>query len=119
MSDEPVYMLTPLWSETPMVDPRNEVLCRVMAEPGGLVCLLRVPTKKQMMLLSIPVREGGSIGDPTATYGMIAWGMRRLGPGVWALNPSIRQTGLHAFVILCDVPEPPPWAPPITKGAAE
>ncbi len=116
MSREEIYLLTPEWSNTLLVDPRPHVLlCSVQPEKGGFVCLLRIPAKPQTLLLSVPVREGTPIGDATSPHGMIAWGMRRLGPGVWALSPSIKQTGLHAFVILCNVPEPPPWARPEAK----
>lgn len=39
------------------------------------------------------------------------WGLRKLGLGVWALSDSIHLPGIyHAYVVLHDVPEPPPWA---------
>lgn len=60
--------------------------------------------------LSLPVVVGpAKITDPQ-TMAMEAWGSERLGPGVWAITPSINQPGtFHAYVILTDVPEPAPW----------
>jgi hypothetical protein len=38
------------------------------------------------------------------------FGVRRAGPGVYALAPSLNLPGFfHAFVVLHGVPEPPPW----------
>lgn len=33
----------------------------------------------------------------------------RLGPGVWKLAPSVKETNLHAYVTVTDVPDPAPW----------
>jgi hypothetical protein len=36
--------------------------------------------------------------------------LKRLGPGVWKVGPSIVSPGLlHAHVTIVDVPEPAPW----------
>jgi hypothetical protein len=61
--------------------------------------------------LSMPVVVGpAKIADPES-MAMEAWGTERLGPGVWAITPSLNQPGaLHAYIVLLDVPEPPPWA---------
>jgi len=37
------------------------------------------------------------------------WVLRRLGPGVWKLAPSIFADQLHAYITVIDVPEPAPW----------
>lgn len=38
------------------------------------------------------------------------WGVRWIGPRTWVLSDSIHVEGLyHAYVVLCEVPEPPPW----------
>lgn len=35
--------------------------------------------------------------------------LRRLGPHVWKLVPSVLDDNLHAYLTIVDVPEPPPW----------
>ena len=38
------------------------------------------------------------------------WGVMRIGPGTWVVEPSIVQHDLfHAFVVIAEVPEPAPW----------
>lgn len=61
--------------------------------------------------LCMPLVVGpAEIADPN-TMAMRAWGSERLGPGVWAITPSLNQAGvLHAYIVITDVPEPPPWA---------
>jgi hypothetical protein len=106
----PVLMLTPKWSETIMVDPRPEPLCCVRPDPaGGHSAVLRVTRRDgRTETLGFPVRVGTPVGEGAA---MKSWGLSRLGPGVWAVSPSIHQPGLlHAYVVLCDVPEPAPFA---------
>jgi hypothetical protein len=42
--------------------------------------------------------------------GLIAFGMKKVRTGVWAVNPSLDVPGvLHAFVVLHGVPDPAPW----------
>ena len=39
-----------------------------------------------------------------------AWGMQKLGEGVWALEPSLVIPDVfHAFVTIINVPSPAPW----------
>jgi hypothetical protein len=45
--------------------------------------------------------------------GMACWGVAKLAPSVWAVQPSILAEGYHGFVILRGVPDPAPWEPRI------
>lgn len=57
--------------------------------------------------LEIPVALDGPIVDDSE---LKAFAAEKLGPGVWALKPSLNLPGLlHAFVILCGAPDPAPW----------
>jgi hypothetical protein len=44
---------------------------------------------------------------------MVCWGIARLGPGIWAVQPSVLTEGYHGFVVLRNVPDPAPWEPRI------
>lgn len=60
----------------------------------------------------VPVHLDGeaSPGDPEA--GVPArFVLRRLGPGVWKLAPSVVTDDVHAYVTVIDAPEPAPWLP--------
>jgi len=35
--------------------------------------------------------------------------LRRLGPGVWKLAPSVLDERIHAYITITNVPEPTPW----------
>ena len=116
----PVLHLAPKWSETIMVDPREEHLCCVRPDlTGGLSMTLRVQTGYGPVPLGIACR----VGDPDADFSprgeclaIRRWGLRRLGPTVWQLVPSVVQGSLHAYVVLCDVPEPAPFLPAVPGG---
>jgi hypothetical protein len=42
---------------------------------------------------------------------MDRYGLFKLGAGVWRVDPSLFvPRELHAFLVLCDVPEPAPFA---------
>ena len=120
----PVLHLTPKWSETIMVDPRPEPLCVVRCDPGGVLSgTLTVPAQGRPY--PIPFSFACQVGDPDADFdergrclAIRRWGLRRLGPGVWQVIPSLVEPrlGLHAYVVLCDVPEPAPFAPDAGEG---
>lgn len=115
MSESAVLHLTPRWSETIMADPRAEHLCVVRRDPGGnLSMVLRVQTQHGPVPLGISCQ----VGDPDADFdaqgrclAIRRWGLRRLGPSVWQLVPSVVSGSLHAYVVLCDVPDPAPFVP--------
>ncbi len=53
-----------------------------------------------------------TIGAPVIKPGpeLEAYGLERLGAGVWVMNPSLYLEGeLHGFAILYDVPDPAPF----------
>lgn len=96
-----------------MDDSRREPLCSVSKTPDGKwSALLALPTDKQYpYFLPFPVKNGPMDGKQFGhSYTMKAWGLHKLGPGTWRVNPSIHQAGvIHAYVVLCEVPEPAPW----------
>ena len=107
-----VHLLIADWSETPMVDPRPCV-ARVVARPGGgwsivvSVAVMRggVPSR-EVAVMEIDVdlpHLGGGVSRTRLEY---------LGPGAWALTPSLVTPVLHGFVILRGAPDPAPWATP-------
>jgi hypothetical protein len=118
-----VLHLTPKWSETIMVDPRREPLCCVRRDGGGLGATLSLPAAGLPHPITLGLRC--RVGDPDATFDAAGrcltireWGLRRLGPGTWQVIPSIVEPsyGLHAYVVLCEVPEPAPFAAPTHDG---
>jgi hypothetical protein len=127
MAEIPVLHLTPKWSETIMVDPRREPLCVVRRDVGGLGGTLSLPASNRPNPITLGFRC--RVGDPGAVFdergrclSIREWGLRRLGPGVWQVVPSLVEpsVGLHAYVVLCDVPDPAPFATPTpTKESAD
>lgn len=70
----------------------------------GLQLLLRVSQRTLPISVSIApsvVMKGGAIE---------AFGMDKIAPGLWALNPSLNIPGrLHVFVVLYGLPSLAPW----------
>jgi hypothetical protein len=111
-----VIHLTPKWSESIMVDPRKEPLCVVRGDgAGGHSVTLALPVGRPYPLtFSISCRVGdpdGDFDDQGRCLAIRRWGLNRLGPGVWQVVPSVVEPsiGLHAYLVLCDVPEPAPF----------
>lgn len=119
----PIHLITPKWSSRIMEDPRiaEGPLCHAAPEskleevtPQRFSCLLAFPGQRpDGTPLPHPVTIGfaAQVGEPefadAATMTMRRWGLTKLGPGVWKVMPSIveKAYGLHAYVVLCDVPE--------------
>lgn len=114
MAEEGVCHLPMPWSDTPIVDTRDYV-AKVQprsAHAGGGLELLLVFTSDQNRRIpfGFSIAEGALIYDGDPKLGkMVRWGLRKLGPTVWMVEPSIVIPGLHAFVTLTGVPEPAPW----------
>jgi hypothetical protein len=62
-------------------------------------------------LRSPPLRISISRDGPKMLAGvLVEFGVDRIAPGLWVLNPSLNSPGvLHAFIALYDVPDPAPW----------
>jgi hypothetical protein len=110
-----VYHLTPQWTDTPMVDTRPlvaKIQSRAAHGGGGLELVLVIETDdNRRPILGFPIGEGPAVYDGLPEKGkMVRWGLRKLGPTVWMVQPSIVVPGaLHAFVTIVEVPEPAPW----------
>lgn len=74
-------------------------------EIGSLVMILLRGDGKRVQL-SAPVRQG----KPPLYEGgkIVAFGLMRLGPGTWAVVPSVNADGVyHGHVVVREVPEAP------------
>lgn len=60
---------------------------------------------------SLPLRIAISRDGPQITpLAVVEFGVDRIAPGLWVLNPSLNIPGvLHAFIALYEVPIPAPW----------
>lgn len=132
LEEEPqphVLLLTPRWSEIVFVDPGTEDLCfvrkellhqRILLDEGGqfkagddaeLRLYLRLTIMERLLTFSIPVKKGAYElhGDGS----MKTFGMRRLGPGTWLVEPSVNMPDapepIHIYLVLCEVPHPAPF----------
>lgn len=94
----------------------SAIVCKVVEDaPGKWTMLLNIRGQNEEgknLLLSYNVRvnpfspvHSGLREQPES------WGMEQLGPGVWALEPSVVIPGvIHAFITIVNVPEPSPWS---------
>lgn len=92
----------------------NDVLSCIARVGTEWICTLSFPIFGQIsnerMLLKMPVKngdmEGMRKGDEVSitTFGLI-----KLGPKTWKIDPIIMVQVIKAYVILTDVPEPAPW----------
>jgi hypothetical protein len=114
--DMPVLLLTPAWSATALTDPSQNPVWTIEKLPDGLHLYARAFVAGEMVQLNVPIRNGaGQLrGDGT----MEIFGLRKLGFRTWLVQPSVNIPGqVHAFVVLCDAPEPAPWESQSEKQA--
>jgi hypothetical protein len=115
-----VLLLTPRWSEIVFVDPGTDDLCFVRQElvqpqehEGGLRLYLRLTIEQRILTFSIPVKRGAF--ELYANGSMKTFGLRRLGPETWLVQPSLNMPEapepLHIYLVLCGVPDPAAWEP--------
>ena len=106
----PILHLTPTWSDLIMVDPTEDDICCVTRHQSGqLVCMVRAFVQDEMVPFTIPVSHRSTF-ETHPDGSMKCYAMRQIGPHTWKIDPSVNIPGLiHAFVVLCNVPEPPPW----------
>jgi hypothetical protein len=116
-----ILLLTPKWSTCIMEDPRKEPFCFASEmNPAAFgdgktrvwSILLALPTDRPYPLtISFPAVNGPMKGKLYKQGAMEYWGLRKIGPGTWAVDPSVQEDcyKVHAYVVLCEVPEPAPW----------
>lgn len=118
VADElPVLHLTPEWSDFVHVDPKDEPLCNVrpkdddQGQPVWEVLIRAHDEQRGVFFFSFPVQpviEDEFEQNPDGS--MRLFGIRKIGPRTWKVIPSVNMPQIvHAFVVLCNVPEPPPW----------
>lgn len=80
---------------------------RMTATPGvGWELVVRITKDGKTRMASFPIIVGESVQRDGQ---MLAWGVERLGNGVWKVRPSIVADDLHVILLLVDVPEPAPF----------
>ena len=114
-----VMLLCPRFSKNVMTDPREDWLYSFGSDgQGGWTLLFRFRPDE---VIPIPICEGDPQGELLEVEpGVRIWGemerygLTKLGSGVWRMDPSLWVPGeLHAFLVLCDVPDPAPFAAPL------
>ena len=122
MNPNAVMHLVLPWAES-FDDPRPVHVAKVVKQTDGRFDLglwLRAQdaagnVKPNRVPFFVPVRVGDPLAGPETPgvpYKVDAFGLTRIGPGVWVVSPSVWVEGaFHAFVVLHDVPEPAPFAP--------
>lgn len=107
-----VHLLTPPHVESygAMMATRPQAIT-ALRQPSGLWELHFKVVRGDGLTVTgtVPFNPGPPVLSPDRTK-IVKWGVRKLGPRTWLLEPSIVLHGqLHAFVVACDVPEPAPW----------
>lgn len=108
-----VKHLTPRWTEDIEADERGGAVARIVrADNGDLMALMAAPLHAGGRgAYSFPVRMGPAEVHPVTQ--LITFGLRKLGPGVWAAHPAVEfSPQTSAFVTLIDCPDPAPWEVP-------
>lgn len=98
----PVCQIFARWKDYPVPRCDDDIACGI--QDGEFVIFLgpEFPRIAPRVILGEPLirRDGG----------LEAFGAELVAPGVWALDPSLNIEGvIHAFVVLCGVPDPAPW----------
>jgi hypothetical protein len=112
------HHLTPIWSESPMVDTRSPV-AKIARRPDGvlevIVCFdIMAANEKKRLIMAVEAAIGPSVRqsslDPRAPAKMVTWGLRQLAGSVWTVEPWVTSPfGISAYVTIWGVPEPVPF----------
>jgi hypothetical protein len=120
----PTYHLTPRWSVAPHTDTNPEPVVGVTKqldtgtgrESDYLEAVLAItaPTGERMFhKFTCVVSAVAELSHIERR--VVAYSLRKIGPGVWTVGPAINAFGadgvppLNAFVTITDVPEPAPF----------
>ena len=102
---DPICLMFFRWMDRPEAYRGEDLVCGNLV--AGEMDLWINPSESAA--LPVPVRFGEQVIDPTGV--LVSFGVERIGPGVWAMTPSLNVAGLvHGFVVLYEVPEPAPFA---------
>lgn len=120
MQDQTILITAIYWTDAiknstdPRIGYNNEIYAVV--EDG--ICRMKIPVfgalpKRAVLDMSFPV----ICGDAEITRNPKDWddfkinrfGLKKLGPTVWAVDPKIEKEPIHAFIILTGCPDPAPW----------
>jgi hypothetical protein len=71
---------------------------------GSTLILCAVNHQNRKVMLNVPLSD-----EPARIGKNPRWNLKRLGPTVWKLTPSIFDERIHGYVTLVGVPEPAPW----------
>lgn len=119
----PIIQLTPRWTAHVRTEVNLDVTfgTETLPEDGEFgagkitAVVLNVSTLREAdgcfsdaELIPFLIREGQPELDASGCVKI--FGSRRIGAGTWVVTPSLNiECELHAFLILCGVPEPAPW----------
>jgi hypothetical protein len=116
----PIRIMKALWNEAPSLVTTFEPAICVRRVGHDLevtlsVCLRGPHGKVHRASVTIAAspEDGGRVLAPDAPPPII-----RLGPGTHVLGTPLSMADTIAHIVLCDVPEPPPWHEPAGEGAA-
>jgi hypothetical protein len=119
----PIIQLTPTWTKHILTDPRPDLLFgnELVPEafefdvPNSCIAVLRISTLREedgvfgdVEMVPFLIRPGQP--ELHADGSVKIFGSRKIGPGTWVVTPSLNVPEMiHAFLVLCGVPEPAPW----------
>lgn len=130
MTGDPVVHLVVPWAELSS-DPRPVHVAKIVRQPDGRLDLnlwLRgvrpdgtpKPFRSHFV---VPVRVGppkSAPETPGVPYAVEAFGLTRIGIGVWVVAPSVWVPGtFHAYVVVYDVPVPAPFLTAETTASVD
>jgi hypothetical protein len=99
---EAIGILCFRWCEDPRQH-NGDLICR--ADPRGVAIYFDPPSGAMVLEINT---KGAVMNEETGE--LLAFGVEKLTPGVWTLEPSLNVlTFVHAFVVLYGVPDPAPW----------
>jgi hypothetical protein len=91
----------------------SQPLARIVDE-GKTLLMGLIDQESRQHIFSFPCRVGPPLPPTYRKQGdkIESWGLQRLGPGVWNVEPSILIDNIfYAFVTIIGVPEPAPFVP--------
>ena len=107
-----VMHLIAQWTDRVMGSPASPSASIV--DEGRTLLMGLLDQESRQHIFSFPCRVGPPFPPTYKKQGdrIEAWGLQRLGPGVWNVEPSILvDNSFHAFVTIIGVPEPAPFVP--------
>jgi hypothetical protein len=123
--DQQVILVTPVYrmERYTNVLQNEEAICWV-TKNDEYICTVSFTLygelKDNTLQIEFPVKNGQmDLVREGYGYKIKAYGLTKIGPGTWKVEPRIEQNPIHAHVVLCNVPEPAPWEDGVAEQLAE